>query len=136
MPRELEQVAMPDEVRLNISFRVLDAVADSGLRAEVNDAVKRVRLGQALERNWVGKIHALETKTVAVLALQTIEPCPLERRVIIIVEIVDPDHLVATLQQGVRRGGADEPRSPCDQNSHGRSLGGAVETAKALEPPP
>src|SRR5690348_120180 len=99
MPGELEHVAMPDEVRMNISFRVFDAVADSGLRAEVNDAVEGVSVGQALERICVGKVHALEMKAVPVLPLQTIEPRLLQRGIVIVVEIVDPDDLVAALQQ-------------------------------------
>ena len=38
-PRELEHVAVPDEVRLDVGGRVLEAVADAGLRAEMDDAV-------------------------------------------------------------------------------------------------
>src|SRR5881398_1522824 len=64
-PREFEHVAMPDEVRLNVRLRVLDAVANARLRPEVDDAVERVGAGERLERLRVRKIHSLEAEAFA-----------------------------------------------------------------------
>ena len=86
-----------------------------------------------VQRFGIGEVDAFEAEPVAELLLQLVEPRLLQRRIVIIVEIVDADDLVAALQQRARRRRADEPRSPRDQNSHGRSIGGAVRSAKALE---
>ena len=82
------------------------------------------------ERLGVGEIDPLEAEAVAELPLQLVEPRLLQRRIVIIVEIVDPDDVVAALEQGARGRRADEPRSPGDQNSHGRAIGGAVGSAE------
>src|SRR5207253_10134392 len=97
------------------------------------DAVNFDRVGEAFEIVRIGEIDALETKPVAELLLQVAQPRLLERRVVISIEIVDADDLVAALEQRARCRRADEPRSPGYKNSHGRSLGGAVQSAKALE---
>src|SRR5438270_11581130 len=136
MTRELEHVAMADQVGSNISARVLEAVADARLCAEVDDAVDLDRVGEALERLGVGEVDLLEPEAIAELLLHSRQPRLLERRIIIFVEIVDADDLVAPLEQGARRRRADEPRSPRDQYSHGRPIGGAVRSAKALEASP
>ena len=114
---------------------MLDAVADAGLCAEVHDRVERMHIGDLLQCVGIGKIHPLKAEAVAILPLQTVEPRLLQRRIVIIVEIVDPDDLVTAVEEGARRGPSDEPCSPRDQNSHKALIGGAVEGAKALERP-
>ena len=126
--RELEHVAMADEVRLHIGLRVLDAVADAGLRAEMDDAFESIGVGKPLKRFGVREIDAFEAEAVAVLAREIVEPRLLERRIVIIVEIVDADDVVAALQQGARRCRADEARGSCNENSHGRPIGGAAQS--------
>ena len=119
---QLEHVAMADEVGLHVGCRVLDAVADAGLGAEVDDAVEaRCASARRFSAVGIGEIDPLEAEAIAELAREAVEPRPLQRGIVIIVEIVDPDDLVAALEQGARGGRADEARSPCDQNSHGRA---------------
>ena len=65
---------MADEVRLHISLRVLDAVADPRLRAQMDDAFEWIGAGKPLERFGIGEVDSFEAETVAVLALQIVEP--------------------------------------------------------------
>ena len=116
---ELEHVAVADEVRLHIGLRVLDAVANARLRAEMDDAFELDAVRKALERFGIGEIDPLEAEAVAELARQIVEPRLLERRIVIIVEIVDSDDVVAALEQCARGRSADEARGSCDENSHG-----------------
>ena len=80
---------MTDEVRLDVGARVLEAVADAGLRAEMDDPVDVDAVGERLQRGGVGEVDPLEAEAVAELARETVEPRLLERRIVIIVEIVD-----------------------------------------------
>ncbi len=73
VPRQLEHVAVPDEIGLNVSFRVLDAIPDARLGSEVNDGVEAVRVGQSLQRLSIREIHSLELETIAVLVLKVVE---------------------------------------------------------------
>src|SRR5256885_1588437 len=133
MPRQVEHVAMPDEVRLHVGLRIFEAVANARLRAQVDDPVDLDRVGEGLERFGVGEVEVLEPEAVAELLLKLGEPRLFELGIVISAEAVDADDLVAPLEQGPRCRSADEPRSPGDQNNHGRLLGAAVRSAKALE---
>ena len=56
---------------------------------------------------------------------EPIEARPLERRIVIIVEIVDADDLLAALEQRARRVRSDETRGSGDKNSHDGPIGAA-----------
>src|SRR5690242_20560631 len=120
---------MPNEVGPHVGVGVLEAVAHTGLRTEVYNPVDIDAAGEVVKRLVVREIDLLEPEAIAELLLKVSEPRPLQRRVVIIVEIVDADDLPAALEQRARRCRADEPRSPRDQNSHGRCIGGAAESA-------
>ena len=49
-PRQLQHVGVADEVRLDVGCRVLQAVADAGLRSEMDDAVDVDFVGRAPEQ--------------------------------------------------------------------------------------
>ena len=92
------------------------------LAAEITRLYIRVRDNQPLE-----------AKAMAEQLQKPGQPRLLQRRVVIIVEIVDSDDLVAALEQRARGRCANEPCGTRDQNSHDRAIGGAVWSAKALE---
>jgi len=95
LPRELKHVHVPDEVGAHIGAGVVDAVAYPGLRPEVDDPVEVAAIGQAGELVGLGEVDLAEAEAVAEILRQPIQARLLERRVVIIVEVVDPDHLVA-----------------------------------------
>ena len=103
---------MADEVRLDVGAGILEAVANARLRPEVDDAVELDAVGHALERLRIGKIGPLEPKTVAELFGESVEPSLLQPGVVIIVEVINPDDiLAAALEQCPRRRRTDETRS-------------------------
>ena len=64
----------------------------------MDDAVNWVLVSDPLERLGIRKVHSLEVETVAVLLLQIVEPRLLQRRIVIIVDIIDADDIVARAQ--------------------------------------
>jgi hypothetical protein len=102
---------MPDQVRLHICQRVFDAVTNAGLRAEVDDPVEIRFARKFRQRPGIRKIDLLEAEAVVEPAGQPLQPGFLQRRVVIVVEIVDPDDLLAALEQsaGGRRPDGSRP---------------------------
>src|SRR5690606_20714044 len=73
------------------------------------------------DRIGLGEIGAEEAPVGAGsrrLALDLGDPRLLETRVVIVVETVETDHRVTTLQQPARDMEADEPGRPGDENPH------------------
>src|SRR5689334_10242450 len=130
---QLEHVAMPDQVRPNVSIGVLDTIAHARLGPQVDDVVESVGVSEPLQRLGIREVDAREPEAIAVLALKATEARLLQRGIVIVVEIVDADDLVATFEKCARSGSSDETRSSRDQNSHQAPIGGAVGSAKALE---
>ena len=105
MARQLQHVAVADEVGLDIGLRVLEAVADARLRPEMDDAVdvdccRRSRLSASAS----AKSTRSKRKRLPILPRELVEPRLLERGIVIIVEIVDADDVLAALEQA---------RAPC-----------------------
>jgi hypothetical protein len=94
-------------------------MADAGLRGQVHDAGDLVpgASGEALDRLEVGDIGLLERE--ARVPAQALEPRGLERRVVIAVEVVEPQHRLAAPEQGEAHVIADEARAAGDQDRHG-----------------
>jgi hypothetical protein len=72
-------------------------VTHAGLRRQVHHAVEAFRAEQRLQRGAVGHVDALETE--ARPCLQLLQPGGFQRRVVVVVEVVDAHHLIAALQQ-------------------------------------
>lgn len=137
-PPEFKHVEMTDEIGLRISTGILDRIADPGLRTQVNDAVYATARHRAVERDMVGEIGFQELKRRAEPSFEIGDPIPLQLHHIIVVQIVDPDDLIAPRQQ--RGGGmeSDEARGPGDQDGrHSGDLlcpyGGAVKRISFTE---
>ena len=94
MPREFEEVHLPDEVRLDIGVRVLERIAHPGLRTEMDDPVEFQRGERGVERMAVGEVELLEGEAIAAQRDQPVQPSPLQRDGIVVVEVVDADHRV------------------------------------------
>ena len=59
-PGELQHVAVPDQVRLEIGGGILETVANACLRAEVNDAIEVGRAAQAVQGTGIREIDPFE----------------------------------------------------------------------------
>src|SRR5882672_3625539 len=96
----LEDVERAEYIAGNIAVRILERVAHAGLGAEVHDALEflaREELGHA---RLVGEVELHETK--AALAVQLRQARALERDVVVVIEVIQSDDLIAARQQAPR----------------------------------
>ena len=101
---------MPDKVRADIGHRIFERVTHAGLRAQMDDPVK----GFGGKRHVERKIMGVERK---VRSRQFGQPSALQCRIIIIVEVVDPQNLIAARQQRFCDCRADKPRRTGNQDT-------------------
>ena len=98
-----ENIDEADHVAIDIGMGILQRIAHTGLRREVDHALR------AFRREQGGNA----------LAIGDIQPRQLEARTVIIVEVVHPDHFVAARQQQLADVHADKPGGAGDQYFHG-----------------
>jgi hypothetical protein len=91
--------------------RVVDRVADAGLGGEVNDDAETVGGEEGFHLAAVGEVDAGEGEGVALL--EPFEPGLLEGRVVVVVEVVEADHLAALTEEALGEVEADEAGRPC-----------------------
>ena len=95
-----------DDVGVDIGRGVFDAVPDARLGSEVDDASGRVFREQGGHAVAIRQVERVVD--VARLSQQAVEARLFQRRVIIVVEIVDADHRLAARQQALCGVEADE----------------------------
>ena len=95
MPTCLQDVIEPDHVALDIGIRVLDTVADTRLGSQVHDDIEVVFLEEAVDEGLVSEVALYELVSVplgsAGLLLDDTETIFLERRIIVVIEVVEAD---------------------------------------------
>ncbi|MCY1293874.1 hypothetical protein D9M70_431470 [compost metagenome] len=104
---------------MQVVLRLLDGVPHAGLGGEVDDLFEGVAGEQVEQPLLVGDIQALEAEAGA--SRQPVEARLLERHAVVVVEVVDADHLVAFRAQAQGRVEADETGGAGDQHFHGHS---------------
>ena len=111
-----EQVGEADDVGLHVGVRILQRVAHAGLRGEVDDGVEVAFFEQVFGHHAVGDV-VFEEAEVGV-GLQLFQSRELERRIIVVVEVVDADDFVAALEQNLCNMHADKTGGASNQNFH------------------
>ncbi len=96
----------------------------------MDDAVEFLGGGHAPERFGVGEVDVFEVETVSEIFPEPREPGALQRRIVIIVEIVDADDACPALEQNPRGGGADEARCSGYKYGHARGHRGCSRAPK------
>ena len=112
----LQHVQRAGQVAVGVGVRVLDRVAHARLRREVHDALERALREQRLHGRAVGEVDPLEPESL--LRLEPREAGLLERGVVVRVEVVEADDLVAARQQPFGDVVADEARGAGDEHPH------------------
>ena len=120
MAATLEDVREANDVRLDVRVRVDQRIAHASLRCEVHHAVEPLLGKQPFYAAAVGDVELHEAETRQ--RREPHEPVALELRVVVVVEIVEANDLVASGQKRPRYMAADEARRTSDENFHVRSL--------------
>ena len=108
---------MSDKIGANIGGGIFEAVAHPGLRAEMYDPVDRRVAQCGAKRLRIGKVEPMEAK-VSPFCRNHREPRLFQLRVVICVEVVDPDHRITARKQGAGDVHADEAGASGDENGH------------------
>ena len=116
MTAALQHVHEADDVAVNVGMGILERIAHPGLRRKVHDAVEPFFQEETLHARAVRHVHQLEAK--ARTRRQPGQAVPLQLRIVVVVQIVQTHHRIATLEKQLRHMHADEPGRPCDQDLH------------------
>jgi hypothetical protein len=106
MAAALEDMQKTPDIGINIGVRVIERIADAGLRREMDDAVRLLFGEHRLYHLALGEVRLDEMESVA--TLEPRQPRLLERHIIVGAEIVEPDYFVAAIEQPGRRVETDE----------------------------
>ena len=120
-PRQLEHVDLPHEVGADIGLRIDERIANPGLGTQVDDPVETPAGGEIRKRLFVAEIDLFEAEAIAVRAGQRGDPCLLQRRIVIIVDVVDAGDFLAAREQGFRYRIADEAGGAGNEDGHGKA---------------
>ena len=111
----LKDVNKTHNVAVDVRVRVLQRVPDPGLCRQMNHLVEPTLTEQRLHARAIRHVQLL--KREARPTREARQPRVLQRGIVIVVQIVDADDLVAPLQERDRNVGADEAGSTGQQNS-------------------
>src|ERR1051325_831778 len=92
-----EDVEKAAQVRLDVDVRIDQRVAHAGLRGEMHDARRLVRLEDLAQPLIVGNIRPQKAEILPLP--ENRQPRFLERDVVIVIEVVDGDDLVPAVEQ-------------------------------------
>src|SRR5689334_15964598 len=121
VPATLQDVDEPGEIALHVRARVLERVTHTGLRGQIDDALRRESCECRVDRLAI--LQRCLDEAELCMRRQTRQARFLESHVVIIVEIVDSEHFVAAREQAFAQCRADETCRAGDQNPHHRSFG-------------
>ena len=100
----------PHEVGVHVGMGMGQGVAHTRLRGEVHDPLRLLGREDLLHRRAIGDVDAQEPEPrVTVKARQA---GLFQAHLIVVVEVVEPDDLIAPLEQAYTQGRADETRGP------------------------
>ena len=124
VPASFQTIGEADQIGVDIGVRIFKRVSHARLCGQMDDDGKAIPREQRRHRHAIRHVEPFELK--AWVVAQDIEPGRLQPRIVIGIEIIDPDDTVAGLQQPLRHVESDEARRPRYQNClirhHVRSL--------------
>ncbi len=114
VPTSFQDVVEPDHVALDIGIRVFDAIADARLSGEVYDDVEVVLVEEVVYKGLIGEVALDELVGMPLggigLLLDNTQAILLERRIIVVVQVVKADDVERLLafKKSQHEVGADE----------------------------
>ena len=125
---DLEEIDEASDVAVNVGAGVFHGVPDAGLSGQMHNVGERDHLEELLEERRVVDVSFHHEHPAP---LQEGLPRSLERRIVVIVEVVQPQNAVPASFQGRRDMGAHEPGGSGDENrdaAAGADMGGGSDT--------
>ena len=116
-PREFENIGVSNKIRADIGGRIVEAVAHPRLCPQMYDPVDRRVSQRGAKRIRIGKVEPMEAE-VSPFCRNHREPRLLQLRIVISIEIINPDHRIAARKQGAGDVHADEAGASGDENGH------------------
>src|SRR5712692_7627651 len=131
----LQDVLKSEDVGVDVGIGIFDRIPHSGLRGQMDHAFRLVLTEKIL--NGVGIAHVAVDERKSVRFSQLVEPSLFQSRIVVRIEIVDPDDALAAIEQPLRNVKADEAGRAGHEN-HGcavaRSRGLAVQPSETAQP--
>ena len=115
VPAAFEHVEEAGEVGVRIGMRIDQRMAHARLRGEMHDVGKAVRREQIRHRLAVGEVDLLELGKPGTRRARASRAC-LQCRIVVVIEVVEADHLVPVREQPLRHVHADEAGRTGDEN--------------------
>jgi len=112
----LQHVHEPHQVGVDVGVRVLDAVAHARLGGQMDHHVEPAVANQAQHPISCYQIDPLEGE--AGIGSEQGQPRLFEPRIVIGIQVVQPDDAMPLFQQASGEVKTDKPGSPRDQNMH------------------
>ncbi|MDT4870262.1 hypothetical protein FQZ97_1053340 [compost metagenome] len=112
------------EIAVEVGVGVRDRVAHAGLRGEVHHGIEAVAGEQLRHRFAIGYVDLFENE--ARVLHQRRQSGLFERHFVVVVEVVDPDHLMTLQAQAPGRVKADESGGAGDENRHEAPIGAVL----------
>ena len=121
MSATLQHIERPEQIGLAVGMRILQRVPHSGLGSEMNDSVNLVLGKDPLHGVPIREISLDEGEVLSVCAgADVIEPRILDSGVVVVIEIVQADYMVAAGKQAVGCKGTYEAGRAGYENMHRR----------------
>ena len=129
-PATLEHIAESDQVGVDVFLGMRHGVPHARLSGEVHHHLERAALEGPCGRLAIGELDPLEAEAGS--PVEPGEPRLLERHVVVVVQVVKAEHLVAAREEPVAKRRADEPRSTGDEHSQFAS---PIESVRPVKSP-
>ena len=109
-----EDVHEADQIRIDVSLGIRQGVPNTGLSGQVDDSIEAMSFKQSIDTVTIFQCQLLKAESGT--TLQKSESIVFELGLIIVVQIVEADHGVASIQQASCRVHPDEARCSGNQN--------------------
>jgi hypothetical protein len=103
-----------DQIRIDVGLRIRQGVPHTGLSGQVNDSIEAMSFKQSIDAVTIFQSQLLKVESGT--TFQKSESIMFEPGLIIVVQIVEADHGVASIQQASGRVHPDETRCSGNQN--------------------
>jgi hypothetical protein len=105
-----------DDVALDMGVRLFQRMAHPRLSAQMHDALESFGGEQPRHRVTVGQVHMDEPESSA--PLEPGETGLLERHVVVVIQVVESDNLVAAIEETLCGGRSNKPRGARNEKFH------------------